>query len=53
MEKLRFQCRVEKAVKNHGVMVQEFELGDGMVFVQCLSCGIMGIMNRGDAHGGL
>lgn len=49
MEKMRFQCRVEKAVKNHGVVMGEYLLGDDVVLVQCLSCGVMGVMQRKDA----
>jgi hypothetical protein len=36
MEMLRFQCRVEKKITNHGVKMDEVKLGDGMVLVQCL-----------------
>lgn len=53
MEMLRFQCRVEKKVTNHGVKMDEVKLGDGMVLVQCLGCGVMGVMARSDAHGSL
>jgi hypothetical protein len=49
MEKLRFQCRVEKKVTNHSVFEDEFPLGDDVVLVQCLSCGVMGIMQRSEA----
>lgn len=44
MEKLLFQCRVEKKVTNHAVLKDEIQLGDKVVFAQCLSCGVMGIM---------
>jgi hypothetical protein len=43
MEKLRFHCRVEKKVTNHAVLRDEVQLGDEVVFVQCLSCGVMGV----------
>jgi len=43
MEKLRFQCRVEKKVTNHAVFENEVPLGDHVVMVQCLSCGVMPI----------
>ena len=49
MEKLRFQCRVEKKVTNHAVFENEVPLGDDVVMVQCLSCGVMGINQREDA----
>lgn len=49
MEKLRYTCRVEKAVKDHGVVMGEYLLGDDMVLVQCLSCGVMGIMAKSEA----
>jgi len=49
MEKLRFQCRVEKAVKDHAVFQNEVPLGDEVVWVQCLSCGVMGINQLADA----
>lgn len=43
MRKLRFKCRVEGQIKNHSVLDKEIPLGDDVVFVQCLSCGVMGI----------
>ena len=43
MEKLRFQCRVEKKITDHSVMKDEFPLGDDVALVQCLSCGVMGV----------
>jgi len=46
MEKLRYTCRVEKKIQNHGVVMGEYLLGDDMVLVQCLGCGVMGIMKR-------
>lgn len=49
MEKLRFQCRVEKKVTNHAVFENEVPLGDGVVLVQCLGCGVMGVNQREDA----
>lgn len=49
MEKLRYTCRVEKKVKDHGVVMGEYLLGDDKVLVQCLSCGVMGIMDRSEA----
>jgi hypothetical protein len=49
MEKLRFQCRVEKTVKDHAVFKSEIPLGDEVVWVQCLSCGVMGINKLADA----
>ena len=51
MEMLRFQCRVEKKVTNHGVMLDQVKLGDNKVLVQCLGCGVMGVMDRIDACG--
>jgi hypothetical protein len=30
--------------------MDEVKLGDGMVLVQCLGCGVMGVMARSDAH---
>jgi hypothetical protein len=49
MEKLRFQCRVEKRIKDHIVFEDELPLGDEVVFVQCSSCGVMGVMEKADA----
>ena len=49
MEKLRYTCRVEKKVKDHGIVMDEYLLGDDMVLVQCLSCGVMGIMAKSEA----
>ena len=49
MEKLRFQCRVEKKVTDHSVMKDEFPLGDDVALVQCLSCGVMGVNQIADA----
>ena len=51
MEKLRYLCRVEKKDQNHGVLMDEVKLGDGKVLVQCLGCGVMGVMDRGDSVG--
>jgi hypothetical protein len=51
MEMLRFKCRVEKKITNHGVKMDDVQLGDGKVLVQCLGCGVMGVMDRGDACG--
>ena len=51
MEKLQFQCRIEKKVTNHSVLKDEFPLGDLVVFVQCLSCGAMGVNELADAIG--
>ena len=48
MEKLLYECRVEKKVQAHGVLT-EFNLGDDHVCVQCLGCGVIGIMSRADA----
>ena len=42
MEKMRFLCRVEHIVKDHAVL-NEIPLGDHVVLVQCLGCGIMGV----------
>jgi hypothetical protein len=49
MEKLRYTCRVEKKVTDHGVVMDEFLLGDNMVCVQCLSCGVMGVMEKSES----
>jgi hypothetical protein len=49
MEKLRYLCRVEKKVKDHAVFTDEVKLGDDKVLVQCLGCGVMGIMDRSEA----
>lgn len=49
MEKLRFQCRVEKKITNHSVLKNEVPLGDLVAWVQCLSCGVMGINQLADA----
>jgi hypothetical protein len=51
MEKLRFQCRVEKKVTNHAVLKNEMPLGDAVALVQCLSCGVMGVNQLADARG--
>jgi len=51
MEKLRFQCRVEKKVTFHAVFNNEVPLGDHVVLVQCLGCGVMGINQLADACG--
>jgi hypothetical protein len=51
MEKLRFQCRVEKKVTDHAVFTNEVPLGDAVVLVQCLGCGVMGINQLADVHG--
>jgi len=51
MEKLRFQCRVEKKVTNHAVLKNEVPLGDDVALVQCLSCGVMGVNQLADARG--
>jgi hypothetical protein len=51
MEKLRFQCRVEKKVTDHAVFENEVPLGDAVVMVQCLSCGVMGVNQKADARG--
>jgi hypothetical protein len=31
--------------------MDEVKLGDGKVLVQCLGCGVMGVMDRGDSVG--
>lgn len=49
MEQLRYECRIEKKVQKHGVLT-EFNLGDDHVCVQCLGCGIIGVMSRSDAQ---
>jgi len=49
MEKLRFQCRVEKKVTNHAVLKNEVPLGMEVALTQCLSCGVMGINQLADA----
>jgi hypothetical protein len=49
MEKLRFQCRVEKRIKDHIVFEDELPLGDDTALVQCMSCGVMGVMQKSDA----
>ena len=51
MELRLFQCRVEKKVTKHSVLDTEFPLGDDVVFVQCLSCGVMGVNELVDACG--
>jgi hypothetical protein len=51
MEKLRFQCRVEKKVTDHAVFTNEVPIGDDVVMVQCLSCGVMGVNQKADARG--
>ncbi len=51
MEKLRFQCRVEKKVTDHAVLKNEVPLGDAVALVQCLSCGVMGVNQLADARG--
>ena len=51
MEKLRFQCRVEKKVTDHAVFQNEVPLSDEVALVQCLSCGVMGVNKRADARG--
>ena len=51
MEKLRYLCRIEKKVQNHAVFEDEVKLGDGKVLVQCLGCGVMGVMDRSDTRG--
>jgi hypothetical protein len=33
--------------------MDDVQLGDGMVLVQCLGCGVMGVMARSDQHGGI
>ena len=30
--------------------MDEVKLGEGKVLVQCLGCGVMGVMDRADAH---
>lgn len=50
MEKLRFRCRVENKVTDHAVFKDKVNLGDGKELVQCLGCGVMGVMDRADAH---
>ena len=49
MEKLRFQCRVEKKVTDHAVMKNEVPMGEQVALTQCLSCGVMGINQMADA----
>jgi hypothetical protein len=49
MEKQRFLCRVEKKIKDHSVLKDEFPLGDEVALVQCLSCGVMGVMLLSEA----
>jgi hypothetical protein len=49
MEKLRFQCRVEKKVTDHAVMKNEVPMGEQVALTQCLSCGVMGINQLADA----
>jgi hypothetical protein len=51
MEQKLFRCRVEKKVTKHAVMANEFPLGELVVFVQCLSCGVMGVNELADACG--
>jgi hypothetical protein len=51
MEQLRYECRVEKKVQKHSV-IAEFNLGDNNVCVQCLGCGVIGVMDRSDAIDG-
>ena len=53
MEKLRFQCRVEKKLHDHAVFMDDVQLGQNMVLVQCLGCGVMGVMDRRDQHGAI
>jgi hypothetical protein len=31
--------------------MDDVQLGDGKVLVQCLGCGVMGVMDRGDVCG--
>jgi len=49
MEKLRFQCRVEKKVTDHAVFENEVPLSPEVALVQCLSCGVMGINQMADS----
>ena len=49
MEKLRFQCRVEKKVTDHAVFENEVPLSPDVALVQGLSCGVMGINQMADA----
>lgn len=48
MEKLSYECRIEKKVQAHAV-IPEFNLGDESVVVQCLGCGALGVKFRSDA----
>jgi hypothetical protein len=49
MEKLRFQCRVEKKVTDHAVFENEVPLGDDVALVHCRRCVFMGINQMADA----
>jgi hypothetical protein len=51
MEQLRYECRIEKKVQKHAI-IAEFNLGDSHVCVQCLGCGVIGVMDRSDAVNG-
>ena len=51
MEKLLFNCRVEKKVTPHGLFTDKVNLGEGKELAQCLSCGVMGVVDRKDASG--
>ena len=48
MEKLSFDCRIEKRVREHAIL-PEFNLGDNKVCAQCLGGGVIGVMDRSDA----
>lgn len=49
MEKLRFKCRIEEKVTDHGIFNDKVNLGDGKELVQCLGCGALGVMDRANA----
>jgi len=51
MESQLSQCRVEKKVTDHAVFANEVPIGDVVVMVQCLSCGVMGVNQKADARG--
>jgi hypothetical protein len=51
MQTYRFKCRVEKKVTDHDIIPEFNELlgVDGVTCLQCMSCGVMGVVRLEDA----
>ena len=53
MEKtIKYQCRAEKKLTNHKIIENEWALPDYVEFLECQSCGMLGIvaLDKGTAY---